>query len=103
MAEPKKQGSKVEKTLAEAPVKLSNDQIQKVSGGFVETEGYAVGHTIVCPYCGNQYEPNFTWWMECDGTQNGYTCSVCGASFWVDDTGYYYDQCGNMMPFGSFD
>lgn len=103
MAELKKQGTKVEKTPAEAPVKLSDDQIQKVSGGFVETVGYAAGHTIACPYCGNQYEPNFSYWLEDAGAQNGYTCNVCGANFWVDQGGFYYDGCGNMMPFGSFD
>ena len=103
MAELKKLGAKVEKKLAASPVKLSDEQIQKVSGGFVETVGYAAGHTIICPYCGNQYEPNFCCWLEVAGAQNGYTCNVCGASFWVDQGGFYYDQDDNMMPFGSFD
>ena len=103
MAELKKQGAKVEKKLVEAPVKLSDEQIRKVSGGFVETVGYAAGHTIICPYCGNQYEPNFCYWLVDDDAQNGYTCNVCGASFWVDQGGFYYDQDDNMMPFGSYD
>jgi DNA-directed RNA polymerase subunit RPC12/RpoP len=102
MAE-KKIGNKVAKTPAAAPVKLNDNEIEKVSGGFVEHEGYANGHTIACPYCGNQYEGNFSWWLEDGVCQNGYTCQVCGASFWVDEGGFYYDGCDNMMPFGSFD
>ena len=103
MAELKKLGAKVEKKLAASPVKLSDEQIQKVSGGFVETVGYAAGHTIICPYCGNQYEPNFSYWLADEDAQNGYTCNVCGANFWVDQGGFYYDQDDNMMPFGSYD
>lgn len=103
MAELKKSGAKVEKKNAEAPVTLSDEQIHKVSGGFVETVGYAAGHTIICPYCGNQYEPTFSYWLEDVVSQNGYTCNVCGANFWVNEGGFYYDQYDNMMPFGSFD
>lgn len=103
MAEGKKLGARIEKKITEAPIKLRDDEIEKVSGGFVEHEGYAVGHTIACPYCGNQYEPNFCWWMEAGTNQNGYTCQVCGADFWVDEYGYYYDINDNMMPFEGFD
>jgi len=103
MAEGKKLGKRIEKKSAAQPVKLSDEAIQKVSGGFVEHEGYAASHTIICPYCGNSYEPNFCWWEESELEQNGYTCQVCGASFWVDEGGYYYDDKNNMMPFMSYD
>jgi hypothetical protein len=102
MAEGKKLGKRIEKKSAAQPVKLSDEAIQKVSGDFVEHEGYAVGHEIICPNCGNEYEPNFVWWMEDGCTQNGYCCQVCGATFWVSDDGYYYDDCDNMIGYVSY-
>ena len=102
MSERKKLGAKIEKKSIEAPVKHSDEQIRQVSGGFVEHEGYAVGHEIICPNCGNEYEPNFVWWMEDGCTQNGYCCQVCAATFCVSDDGYYYDDCDNMIGYVSY-
>ena len=34
---------------------------------------------------------------------SGYVRVVCGADFWVDEYGYYYDINDNMMPFEGFD
>ncbi len=83
--------------------KLDNGDLEKIAGGFIEYEGYANGHTIKCPFCHNEIEANFSWWVCPDYNQNGYECKCCGGQFWVSDTGYYYDINNNMMPFKSWD
>ena len=104
MSEGKKLGTRIEKKIIETPVKLSDDQIRKVSGGFAEYEGYAAGHVIICPNCGNEYEPNFVWWMEDNCAQNGYCWKNLSFKHGYDlsDTGYYYDEYDNMLGYVSF-
>ena len=76
--------------------RLADDQLDSVSGGFVEYAGYAKNNIIECPHCHNEAESQFTWWEEKAFHQNGYSCKSCGFKFWVDGAGKYYDQ--NNIP-----
>ena len=99
MSEKKKlDGNDLKKAVSDSK-KLDDSALEKVSGGFVETLGYAKAHEIMCPVCHNAAESNFAWWEETSFKQNGYTCENCGTSFWVDAYGYYYDAANNMLPF----
>ncbi|MBQ8665794.1 MAG: hypothetical protein IJ526_02910 [Lachnospiraceae bacterium] len=64
--------------------KLSEDQLEQVDGGFVQTiPGYSYGCVIKCPTCGNAEWNKFT----CDGDilaeihKDLYRCGVCGQLF----------------------
>ena len=75
MSEGKKLGTRIEKKIIETPVKLSDYQIRKVSGGFAEYEGYAAGHVIICPNCGNE---EIGRCAQCRDQGVKYECSKCG-------------------------
>ena len=79
-----------EKKMGNETAKLSEAEAEKVSGGFVETSGYAVSHEIVCPNCGNALADHFDSWIEeGDGERDHYRCTLCGNEFVVDAYGYY--------------
>ena len=71
--------------------KLTEDQIEQVSGGFKQTipGSWSYGEIIVCPKCQNDK------WNEfyCDGdiladvNKDLYTCAICGQQF-AAATGY---------------
>ncbi len=80
---------------------FSGFALAELCGIAIEFPDKGGSHYLPC--CGNQYGPNFCCWLEVAGAQNGYTRNVCGADFWVNEGGFYYDRYDNMMPFGSFD
>ena len=66
------------------PKKLTDEEIDKIGGGFKQTiPGFSYGCIIRCPRCGNSKWDEFT----CDGDQLAdcekdlYTCLLCGQSF----------------------
>ena len=65
--------------------KLSDDQLAKVSGGYIEefSEGHSLGCEIKCPNCGNDNEELFS--CDCDiltsVQKDLYICGVCGMQF----------------------
>lgn len=71
--------------------KLTEDQIEEVSGGFKQTieDSWSYGEKIVCPNCQNDKWDQF----YCDGDELAavrkdlYTCAVCGQMF-AAATGY---------------
>ena len=71
--------------------KLTEDQIEKVNGGFKQTieSAWSYNEVIECPNCHNQAWDQF----YCDGDtlaevqKDLYTCAVCGQQF-AAATGY---------------
>ena len=71
--------------------KLTEDQIEQVSGGFKQTipGSWSYGEIIVCPKCQNKDWDQF----YCDGdilaevNKDLYTCAICGQQF-AAATGY---------------
>lgn len=65
---------------------ISDDEMDKVVGGFKEWGGYAAGYEIKCPACGRSKSTDFSY-QECPDTNlNAYQC-VCGKVFGVDSNG----------------
>ncbi len=73
--------------------KLSDDQLEKVAGGFLEDEGYAAGHEILCPFCEADTKCSFdTFVLDSRAQIAGYKClnPACGCMFGVDALGNYW-------------
>ncbi len=73
--------------------KLSDDQLEKVAGGFVEDEGWAAGYEIVCPECGADTKCSFnTFVLDNSVRLAGYEClnPACRFVFGVDSEGSYW-------------
>lgn len=68
---------------------LSSDQLENVSGGYWENDGYAEGYWIQCPNCGRSGVDDFNTWMDHGQDCDWFVCR-CGFSFAVDAAGYYY-------------
>ena len=76
---------------ADASQMLSDDQLEKVTGGYISSDGWSSGWEIVCPQCGEMY--NFTTWIESnDDSLDGFECQSCGKVFGVDASGRYWKQ-----------
>ncbi|MCR5747957.1 MAG: bacteriocin [Lachnospiraceae bacterium] len=71
--------------------KLNENELDNVSGGFLETRGgYANGCIITCPFCGARSADSFSAWEGVPSMPvDGYEC-VCGGVFFVDSTGTIY-------------
>ena len=63
--------------------RLEEDDMANVSGGYVETFGFAKGSDIKCPRCGTEKKEAFTVFLNLDTGMNDYTCS-CGWKFSLD-------------------
>ena len=65
--------------------KLTEDQIEQVSGGFKQTipGSWSYNETIVCPNCQNKDWSQF--YCDCDilaeVNKDLYTCAICGQKF----------------------
>ena len=73
--------------------RLSDDQLEKVAGGFVEYEGWAAGYEIVCPECGADTKCSFnTFVLDNSIRLAGYEClnPACRFVFGVDSGGSYW-------------
>ena len=69
--------------------KLSDEELEQVSGGYWETLGYAAGYWIECPLCGRTGRNSFDTWADDAQAVDQFRC-VCGAAFAVDTDGMYY-------------
>ena len=75
---------------AKAYRELSADQLEKVTGGFWETEGYSKGHWIECPNCQMSRKSDFVTYIASDDKQlDEFECK-CGFVFYVDSDGFYW-------------
>ena len=81
MADLKDTGKKLKKRE-----KLSADELGKVSGGYLEYQGYATGYNVVCPVCGRDDENDFHSWI-CDSEGLDYFLCRCGYTFAVNANG----------------
>ncbi len=79
--------------------KLNDSELNSVTGGFIETQGYAAAYNIICPWCRKSEAENFTWWQDTTYKQNGYTCANCKRNFWVDVNGNYTDENNTTIVF----
>ncbi len=70
---------------------LNDAELEDVSGGYVDTAGWAEGYVITCPNCRESRENMFYTWIDDDYFQlDGYTCRNCGLTFGVDSLGYVW-------------
>ena len=75
---------------AKAYRELSVDQLEEVTGGFWETEGYSANYWIECPNCQRSRKSDFvTHIARSDYQIDEFECK-CGFVFYVDSQGYYY-------------
>lgn len=63
---------------------LSESDLNGVSGGYVETFGFAKGSDIKCPNCKVEDKKNFDVFLNLDTGMNDYTCKSCGYKFSLD-------------------
>ena len=78
-------------------IKLSEDQLDDVAGGFTEDMDslYTKGWWIQCPYCGESGDAVKNGDLRQDDKMHTveYTCTACGGHFIVDgDTGCIYKK-----------
>ncbi len=71
------------------PVQLSDDDMEKVSGGFKNDRGYSKETEIVCHACGETDEGNFEIWNVANDERDYFRCHTCGHTFTVDKNGIY--------------
>ncbi len=64
--------------------KLEDKELDKVSGGYVETFGFAMGSDIVCKKCGAADKEKFEVFLNLETGMNDYTCLKCGYKFSLD-------------------
>lgn len=77
------------KTAEKRITKLSDEDLDKVGGGYWENAGYAAGYWIECPNCGRSKVTDFATWQDDPQRVDQFRC-VCGYAFAVDEFGSYY-------------
>ncbi|MCR4655607.1 MAG: hypothetical protein K5770_05190 [Lachnospiraceae bacterium] len=86
-------GAKKTGQKAKAIKKVTDDQLEEVTGGYWEKTGWAAGFWIECPKCHNYLRSNFFTYVA-DGKDrlDGYECQnpACGYVFGVDANGDYW-------------
>ena len=77
--------------IAKASQMLSDDHLEKVTGGYMSTEGWSSNYNIVCPNCAAEKYNDFVTWIESDDDKmDGFQCQRCGCIFGVDAKGRYW-------------
>ncbi|MCR4656833.1 MAG: hypothetical protein K5770_11475 [Lachnospiraceae bacterium] len=71
--------------------RLNDSELDKVTGGYWETAGFAQGYYIRCPnpYCGRENPDDFETWADLEQGVDQFRCK-CGAAFAVDEFGNLY-------------
>ncbi len=78
---------------AGAAKKISEEDLDNVSGGYYETSGYASGYYIVCPNCGESRKNMINTWVESDVDElDGFQCINCGNIFGVNSSGKVWSE-----------
>ncbi len=73
---------------------LDDSALDDISGGFRKNNGYAKGHSIVCPYCSSKSKGDITTWEDSDNKMSLFLCEECGAFWGVDKNGTCYEFGG---------
>ncbi len=67
--------------------KLTDEELNDVSGGYYEDSGYTAGFYISCPLCGRTKKKDIESWVENDFYGiDGFRCK-CGAIWGMDSEG----------------
>ena len=66
--------------------KILDEDMGTITGGYVETFGFAMGSDIICPNpsCRAQNKDDFRVYLNLDTGMNDYTCKKCGRKFSLD-------------------
>ena len=66
--------------------KLSDEDMSKVTGGYIETFGFAKGSDVICPNpnCRASEKTDFTVFLNLEKGMNDCTCNKCGRKFSLD-------------------
>ncbi len=68
--------------------RIDDEALEKVSGGYDETSGYAAGFRIKCPKCGASAISDFESFSVDTLGQQYYACRLCGQAYLLDSGGY---------------
>ena len=69
--------------------RLTDEELENVTGGYWEYSGYSAGCWIECPFCGRTDESSFNTWADTQQGVDQFRCK-CGGAFAVDTTGIVY-------------
>ena len=63
--------------------RLTDKDMTKIAGGFIETFGFAMGNDIKCsnPLCNASEKEQFSVTLNLETGMNDYVCLKCGATF----------------------
>ena len=70
--------------MGNAEKKLRDDDLCKITGGYVETFGFAKGSDVRCPKCGAENKEDFKVTLNFDFSRNDYICNKCKHKFSID-------------------
>ncbi len=65
-------------------IRLSDNELQGVNGGYIETFGFASGSDVSCPKCHFSNKDNFKVVLNLDKGTNDYECLHCHYKFSLD-------------------
>ena len=77
------------KKVLKKRAELNDEALDKATGGYWESAGYAAGYWIECPNCGRSDFSDFATWEDHPQRCDQFRC-VCGAAFAVDEYGNVY-------------
>lgn len=72
------------KTMGSAEKKLTDDDLSKITGGYIETFGFAKGSDVICPNCRAERKEDFNVTLNFNYSRNDYICKICGQTFSID-------------------
>ncbi len=73
--------------------KLSEKDLDNVSGGYWEDSGYAAGFFVACPNCGESRKGHINTWIESDPEKlDGFQCLSCGNTFAINAYGDVWSE-----------
>ena len=77
---------------------MNDNELETVSGGYTETNGYAKGFAIICPKCGASVQADFETSAVDSLGQQFYRCR-CGQAFLADAGGHATGLNGTIGQF----
>ena len=71
--------------------KLSEDELDNVSGGFISEDGASWGYDVICPNCGNSNRDSIIIGRKyMYGEYDTFRCRACRTPFGVDVDGWAF-------------
>ena len=71
--------------------KLSDENLEKISGGYIEESAPNYGDNVVCPNCGEDRESQITYAYDpTDPSTVEYHCYTCGRDFYYNGAYVYF-------------